>query len=251
MKIRVLLASSLALTTSPVLAADCPRALDNAKRLLVVTTSSMDTLRGSLQLYERPAQGVWTRSGEAFPVVVGKAGLAWGHGFTDYARKGEPVKAEGDKRTPAGIFPIGDTFGFAPASYPGHLVLKPRETVCVDDPQSPNYNRILNRADAGKIATAEDMPAVPYYRHGIVVDYATDRARRAGSCIFLHVWRSSQSGTTGCVAMPEAQVQRLQSWTRDNAALVVLPAAALDRLSACLPGVAGKPVTERKAHSPR
>ena len=33
------------------------------------------------------------------------------------------------------------------------------------------------------------MRATLLYRRGLVVDYPTDAANKAGSCIFIHVWR--------------------------------------------------------------
>jgi L,D-peptidoglycan transpeptidase YkuD (ErfK/YbiS/YcfS/YnhG family) len=70
------------------------------------------------------------------------------------------------------------------------------------------------------------------------VDYPTDARARAGSCIFIHVWRSPTTGTAGCVAIPEARVVALQEFAAGGAALAILPRRALDRLPGCLPGAA-------------
>lgn len=213
----------------------------------------MDQRTATLRLFSRasPKQSWEADKDAVFDVVVGKAGLAWGNGFAAYAGKREHTKVEGDQRTPAGVFPIGRTFGFAAQSFPGHIVLKSGDTICVDDPASPHYNKIVSRKDAGKVASAEDMPAIPLYRKGIAVDYASDRVKRTGSCIFLHVWRSPGEGTAGCVAMPEATVERVQAFTRAPAALAVLPYRAPSDFSRCLPGVDLAELTERKARSPR
>jgi len=76
---------------------------------------------------------------------------------------------------------------------------------------------------------------LPMYRRGPLVDYPTDAARRAGSCIFIHVWRSPTTGTAGHVAVPEPRVEALQAFAEAGAVLAILPRAALDRLSGCLP----------------
>lgn len=239
MKLRLTAVVLCLQATAAQAAGTCPKPLQAALRLVVVSTATMDTSTARLRLYKRETvDQPWAADDAAFPVVVGKAGLAWGNGFTQRADRGEKAKIEGDLRTPAGIFPIGTTFGFTPQSYPGHVVLKADETVCVDDPQSPNYNRILSRKDAGQVASAEDMRAIPLYRKGVVVDYASDRERKTGSCIFLHVWRSAHDGTSGCVAMPEKAVERVQAFTREPSALVVLPTTALANFRDCLPGVA-------------
>ena len=76
---------------------------------------------------------------------------------------------------------------------------------------------------------------LPMYRRGLLVDYPTDARKQAGSCIFIHVWRSPTTGTAGCVAMPEPRVEALQDFAADGAVLAILPRGALDRLPGCLP----------------
>src|SRR5262249_22811882 len=142
---------------SPVLAATCPAPLAQAKRLLLVATQSMDTALATLQLFTRRSADLpWKRVGAAELAVVGKAGLGWGYPFLDVKDGEEPEKVEGDNRTPAGIFRIGASFGFAPSMRRGYIELKSGETVCVEDPSSPFYNTITRRADIGAVQ-ADDM----------------------------------------------------------------------------------------------
>jgi L,D-peptidoglycan transpeptidase YkuD (ErfK/YbiS/YcfS/YnhG family) len=68
-----------------------------------------------------------------------------------------------------------------------------------------------------------------------VVDYPTDGKVRAGSCIFMHVWRSPTSGTAGCVSMPEARVEALQDFAASGAVVAILPQGAVSRFGDCLP----------------
>ena len=208
-----------------------PRAArDNVQRCsqrlsgCVVTTPSMNSSAARVKLYKRGAPGEqWMPDGKAAAAVVGKAGLAWGHGYMEHKVESDPEKTEGDGRTPAGIFAVGHTFGFSVSSHPGHLVLKLGETLCVDDPASPAYNRIVRRQEVGPETSAEDMRAIPLYRFGIVVDYPTDREARRGSCIFIHVWRGPTMGTAGCIAMPEQRVKTLQAFTRKPSVVAILP----------------------------
>ena len=93
----------------------CPAALNEAKRLVLVTTETMDSTPATAQLFERASvNDTWRALGASEPAVVGRAGLAWAPMFRHLARPGEPVKVEGDKRAPAGVYPIGGTFGTAP-----------------------------------------------------------------------------------------------------------------------------------------
>ena len=157
---------------------------------------------------------------------------AW-HGRTCFVisrAPGEPIKVEGDKRAPAGVYPIGGTFGTVPSSRPGHIQVTD-DTVCVDDPDSPAYNTITSRAVVGPKVHAENMSkALPMYRRGLLVDYPTDVAAKAGSCIFIHVWRSPTRGTGGCVSMPEERVMALQDFAEGGGAvLAIMPRHALGR----------------------
>jgi D-alanyl-D-alanine dipeptidase len=161
--------------------------------------------------------------------------MGWSQFFTRLAHRGEPLKVEGDKRAPAGIYPIGRSFGILASSRPNYLQVTP-DTICVHDPSSPAYNTIASRFRLGPAVGAENMSKVlPMYRRGLLVDYPTDARKRAGSCIFIHVWRSSSTGTAGCVAVPEPRVEALQDFAANGAVLAILPRGALDRLPGCLP----------------
>jgi len=220
---------------SPVLAATCPAPLAQASRLVLVTTQSMDTALATLQLFTRRSANMpWKRVGAAEPAVVGKAGLGWGYPFLDVKESEEPEKVEGDNRTPAGFFRIGPSFGFAPSRRRGYIELKSGETVCVEDPASPFYNTITKRSDIGAVE-ADDMRSSALYRSGLFVDYPSDRATRRGSCIFIHIWSAPDTGTSGCVGLPEARVEALQEFSRAGAVLAILPATAFDRFQSCLP----------------
>lgn len=211
----------------------CPVPLAEASRLVLVTTQGMDRVSARLQRFERAGPGQpWQALGPPERAVVGRSGLAWGHGFRGSAQDGEPVKREGDGRTPAGLYRLGRGFGYPATARPGNLVLRPGASLCVDDPASPDYNRIVPLKAGLK---GEDMGAEPLYRRGLVIDYPSDAAARAGSCIFLHVWRSRSQGTAGCVALPEHRVAALQGFATEGAVIAILPDAARARFPGCLP----------------
>ena len=89
----------------------------------------------------------------AEPAVIGRAGMAWSQFFRRSARRGEPIKVEGDKRAPAGVYAIGRSFGTLASSRPDYLHVTP-DTICVDDPSSPAYNTIASRARLGPAGPA-------------------------------------------------------------------------------------------------
>jgi L,D-peptidoglycan transpeptidase YkuD (ErfK/YbiS/YcfS/YnhG family) len=238
----LLTAALLAPAGTAAMAQICPAPLAYATRLVLVTAEGMNTASASLQLFERVAPGeVWRAVGAAEPAMIGKAGMGWSHFFRKLGRAGEPMKVDGDKRAPAGIYAVGRSFGTLASARPDYIHVG-QDTVCVDDPTSPAYNTITTRARLGAKVSAENMSRMlPMYRRGIVVDYPTDRRARAGSCIFIHVWRTPTTGTAGCVAIPEARVEALQDFTAPGTAIAILPRGALDRIQGCLPELPSRP----------
>ena len=108
--------------------------------------------------------------------------------------------------------------------------------MCSSDLGHRAYNTIPTRASVAPNTRVENMGRIlPMYRRGIVVDYPTNARAQAGSCIFIHVWKSPTTGTAGCVALPESRVEALQDFTGSNAAIAIMPRTALDRLRGCLP----------------
>jgi L,D-peptidoglycan transpeptidase YkuD (ErfK/YbiS/YcfS/YnhG family) len=168
----------------------------------------------------------------AEPALVGKGGMAWSYFFRAEAHAGEPIKVEGDKRVPAGFYRIGKSFGTLPANRADYL---PEGMTCVSDVRSPAYNTITSRAKVGSEVRGENMWRVPEYVRGLLVDYPTNAQARAGSCIFIHAQLPQQTGTGGCVALPQKRVEALQDFAQPGAVLAVLPRQALGRFKNCLP----------------
>nr|WP_231138717.1 hypothetical protein [Francisella orientalis] len=79
----------------------------------------------------------------ATTVVVGKNGLAWANSIYQSLADADSKKKEGDSKSPAGIFDIDKTFGFANISAVEYVRLK-TGIECVDDSNSKYYNQIVN-----------------------------------------------------------------------------------------------------------
>lgn len=207
------------------------RAWAGEKKLIVVTTPDWDAVQGTLTRYERNGAR-WQAVGEAIPVVVGRAGLAWDPALVREhpPRYPGPIKHEGDGRSPAGFFQLNrGTFGFAPA-LPGarmYIPLTP-EIECVDDPNSRYYAQIVDRTEVDQVdwKSSEKMSSIPQYRWGVVVNYNMDHPVRGdGSCIFLHQWSGPSAGTAGCTAMSAENIEEIVRWANGNvrSVLVQLP----------------------------
>jgi L,D-peptidoglycan transpeptidase YkuD (ErfK/YbiS/YcfS/YnhG family) len=201
-----------------------PSPLRSSSQLIVVTTSDWNAVDGQLQMYQRTSPGgSWTMLGAPIPIVVGKGGMGWGIGVTPMRAPGDPVKQEGDHKSPAGIFRLGSAFGYAPQApdeWKMHYIALTPATDCVDDPQSRFYNRILDSsAVVPDWKSAEHMrDAGEAYRWGLVIDHNTGSPKpHGGSCVFMHIWGGAGHGTEGCTAMPEAQVQSILAWLNPQA----------------------------------
>jgi L,D-peptidoglycan transpeptidase YkuD (ErfK/YbiS/YcfS/YnhG family) len=210
----------------------CSEPLASARRLVLVTASGMNTADATIERFEREGAG-WKAASKPEPALIGRNGMAWSQAFRRFASRGDPIKVDGDKRAPAGFFRIGASFGFGVSSRANYLHVKDG-TVCVDAPSSPAYNTITTRARIGPNVHAENMWRLPAYRHGLLVDYPTDRKNRAGSCIFIHIRMPDAKYTQGCVAVPEPTVLELQDFAGGGAVLAIVPEHARARIS-CLP----------------
>ena len=230
--ILILLVVSLSVTSATA------QSLQSANKLIVVTTPDWNNLQGTLTRYERHGKR-WKQIGGKIAIVVGKNGLAWdpalarGHGD---AYPG-PVKHEGDGRSPAGVFPLNrGTFGFAPSlsSTSDYRSLTPT-TECVDDVNSRYYGQVVDRLKVQNVDwnSSEKMREVPQYVWGVIVNYNMDHTVPGdGSCIFLHKWTNSTTGTAGCTAMPIENIEAIVNWfgPKDHALLVQLPKSEYQRL---------------------
>ena len=108
--------------------------------------------------------------------------------------------------------------------------------MCVDDPTSASYGRILDRRSVPAIdwRSAEQMHRQDAL-YAWVVDVAANAAHHAdaGSCIFLHVWDGPHSTTVGCTAMAEPALAHLLGTLDAHATpmFVLLPSRDYDALA--------------------
>lgn len=229
----LMLAAACAQSTTPI-----PEAASwhNARQMVVVTTPDWNADHGMLQTYERH-QGAWTATAAAVPVMVGRSGSAWGLGLQPAVQDG-PRKKEGDGRATAGVFRIGDAFGYSATfatamSYRGLQV----SDYCVDVDGSPLYNTIVDAQKVGDAAvkgSTEPMRRDLHahgdtrYKLGFVIEQNPQAKRGAGSCIFAHLYRSPAEATAGCTAMSEDVMRRLLGWLKpeEHPVFVLMPRAS-------------------------
>jgi L,D-peptidoglycan transpeptidase YkuD (ErfK/YbiS/YcfS/YnhG family) len=223
--------------------ADAAMRWSQSRQMVVVTTPGWDATQGGLRRFERGDDGAWHAVGAIMPVVIGRTGAAWGTGLHDLpAGDDGPVKHEGDGRSPAGVFAIGEAFGYAPTAATGlaYEALDANDW-CVDVEGSPYYNRIVDSTDVGADAVKDSTEPMrrdlhaggdQRYRLGFVIANNPRNARGGGSCIFGHLWKSPDSTTAGCTAMAPASMEALLGWldAGKRPVFVLLPDAEYRRL---------------------
>jgi len=193
---------------------------DDCMQLIVGMAPTSNSMRGELRLFERARGGDWSAVAGPFPVLFGKNGLAWGTGL---AGQNEPGlrKKERDGRAPAGVFEIGQVFGYeahlpAGGDYPYHQVTE--ADIWSDDPRSPNYNRhiVIDPKNPPDNYTHEKMRSGDFAYHWLVeIRHNSDPpVPGAGSAIFFHIRRGVNRPTTGCTTMAQENLVKLLTWLR-------------------------------------
>jgi L,D-peptidoglycan transpeptidase YkuD (ErfK/YbiS/YcfS/YnhG family) len=221
----------------------------STEQVLIVVTSGWDSLQGKLYAYDRiGSQWILRFTHE---VVVGSKGMATGDGSVSLPFKNAPVKKEGDKKSPAGIFTIGAAFGYAESKkarwIKDHYVRADDTLICVDDPVSVHYNSLIRNDSAPKDWNSfEQMHRKDqYYKWGLFVNHnAGTPVAGDGSCIFMHIWQNDHEGTDGCTAMKEDDLLKILHWINEkrHPMLVQMPLTEYKKLSVAyrLPSLAGK-----------
>jgi L,D-peptidoglycan transpeptidase YkuD (ErfK/YbiS/YcfS/YnhG family) len=206
-------------------------------QLILAIAPTWNSMRGELRLFERTRGGDWVSVAEPFPVLFGKNGLAWGTGL---AGQNEPGlrKQERDGRAPAGVFEIGQVFGYDShlpqgGDYPYHQVTE--ADVWSDDPRSPNYNRhiLIDPKNPPDNYTHEKMRSGDFaYQWLVEVRHNSDPpVPGAGSAIFFHIRRGVSRPTTGCTTMAKDNLVKLITWLRSKGhpCYTLLPASEYDK----------------------
>jgi D-alanyl-D-alanine dipeptidase len=183
-----------------------PAVVFGAQQLVVVLSPDMNSTSGIMTRYEKSA-GTYTAVSAAIPVTLGRNGLGWDSGV-------EPLKREGDGKSPAGVFNIGSTFGEAttPNSRMPYWFADDK-LICVDDVNDSKYNTMsyLDRSNPPKsFEFMRRNDAV--YRNGAVIDYNRAGVSGRGSCIFFHLNHDNKRPTAGCTAMDEQPLLEMIHW---------------------------------------
>lgn len=210
-------------------------------QIVLVTSPSWSSRSGMLQLLSKE-NGTWVPASQKIPVMLGRGGMGWGLGSGEVGMYG-PRKIEGDDRAPAGVFKLGPAFGYPDKPPLGtKLPYRPatERDYFVDDPSSKNYNqwvRIPTSSPNDPKSLWHSFETMRRkdgrYEFGIVVQYNMHPiVPGAGSAIFLHIWKSPITPTSGCTAMSRENLLQLMRWISParNPVLIQAPLNAVERI---------------------
>ncbi|MBN1292108.1 MAG: L,D-transpeptidase family protein [Candidatus Latescibacteria bacterium] len=214
--------------------------IHNSRQILLVIAEN-DSVHAAKMFGFSRTGNTWQQT-FTFPVVIGAKGLGWGLGLHDNADSdpAEPVKREGDGKSPMGIYRIEQSYGYLPREMVDTKLPYEKsgpELICVDDVESEYYNLVIDISEKGldtnNLPSHEEMlRRDDLYKYTIFVEHNTPAKSGAGCCIFLHLWSNEDSWTAGCTAMAEPEMVRLLSWLdpEQNPVLVQLTQKSYKRL---------------------
>jgi D-alanyl-D-alanine dipeptidase len=199
------------------LAADIPA---TCRQLVLVLSPQTDSRHARLWLLERAwPGGPWRLQYGPFSATLGRNGLGWGAGLHRTSPPSDfPVKREGDKRSPAGLFAIPEAFGMAPKSKAAHLRLPyihlTEHTIGVDDVTSKYYNQIVDDREVLRDWMSHEAMNryAKLYEWGAFIEHNPNCLPGLGSCIFLHLIPGGDKATAGCTALDAEALQTTLRW---------------------------------------
>jgi len=184
-----------------------------SQQIILVVSNDFNSSGALMECYE-DGKRVFTTVG----VNIGKNGLGWGLGEIKLTQKDvDPLKKEGDKKAPAGVFKLTNIFGYEnkknlhmPYLYASKIL------ICVDDDTSSNYNKIIQMTKNEPKSFESMKRDDNQYELGIVVAHNKSGIKERGSCIFMHVEKSKNAPTVGCTSMSLDKLKQIISWLDEN-----------------------------------
>ncbi|MDR3502416.1 MAG: L,D-transpeptidase family protein [Legionella sp.] len=165
----------------------------------IIVVKSLGGVKAKMTLCQRQGALWKPQFPSSFNVVIGKNGVAL---------FGE--KKEGDLKTPTGLYPIGEAFGTHPLALKMDYKYITKDDKFIDDIHHKRYNSWVSGPTDAK--SYEAMLTEPY-TYGAVINYNMNPTTAgAGSAIFIHLWRSPNTPTAGCIALDKKHLLMMLRW---------------------------------------
>jgi L,D-peptidoglycan transpeptidase YkuD (ErfK/YbiS/YcfS/YnhG family) len=178
-------------------ASEVKKMLPHTSQMIVV--KSLGGIKASMTLCQWKETTWQPVFNSPFSAVIGKNGMA-----------SIGKKKEGDLKTPAGLYPIGETFGTQPLALKMDYKYITPDDKFIDDVNHQHYNMWVSGPTDAKSYESMLMDA---YTFGAVINYNMNpTVAGAGSAIFIHLWQSPDSPTAGCVALEKKNLLIMLQW---------------------------------------
>jgi L,D-peptidoglycan transpeptidase YkuD (ErfK/YbiS/YcfS/YnhG family) len=169
----------------------------------IIVVQSLGGIKANMTLCQQQGVAWKPMFKSSFKAVIGKNGMVLGKD-----------KKEGDLKTPAGLYPIGETFGTHPLALKMDYKYITADDKFIDDVNHAHYNSWVSGPTDAK--SYESMLTEPY-TYGAVIKYNMNPTTAgAGSAIFIHLWQSPNSPTTGCIALDKKHLLIMLRWLDKN-----------------------------------
>ena len=202
--------------------------LFSSEQIILVVSDNFNRSTAKLECYEdlKLVYG-------PIDVNIGKNGLGWGLGEKNlHQKKTEPLKYEGDKKAPIGIFKLTGIYGYSKThNYNMPYLYTSKNLICVDDSNSKFYNQVIE-ANGGEKSFEYMKRSDHQYELGILVAHNQNALKKRGSCIFLHVKKSENASTAGCTSMSLGEIKKIASWLdkSKNPILIQIPKSSSEEI---------------------
>lgn len=181
------------------------------KQLIVVTdeeplyNNGTTYYKATLHAFELKDEK-WTEVFPAYYVNLGANGIA-----------PPDKKKEGDLMTPSGFYPILFAFGYKnDVETKMDFVVVGKDHVWVCDTLSADYNKLVMDKDGkyrNNLKNEKLLRPDVLNKYAISIGYnMSPIIKGKGSAIFMHVERSANHKTAGCISMPEKNIVDLIKW---------------------------------------
>ncbi len=212
----------------------CQIFLYASEQIVLVVSNDFNSQKAVLSCFEDNK-----RVFETIEVNIGKNGLGFGLGTRALLRTNdEPLKQEGDKKAPIGIFTLDSIFGYEEdLKFKMPYLHATKALICVDDSNSNYYNQIIEIKDE-KPKSFEYMKRDDgQYELGIVVGHNKEQIKERGSCIFIHVEKAKGEPTAGCTSMSLEDIKKIAAWLdkSKNPILIQVTKSQLGEISKLYP----------------
>ena len=217
--------------------------LYSSQQIILVVSDDFNSSKAQLECYEGSKSVCAT-----IDVNIGKNGLGWGIGEKKLRQKNdEPLKYEGDKRAPIGIFKLTNIFGYSKKhNYNLPYLFTSKNLICVDDSDSKFYNQVIE-ANGGEKSFENMRRDDHQYELGIMVSHNSEAIKKRGSCIFLHVKKEKDAPTAGCTSMSLKEIQKIASWLDKSKEpiLIQIPKSSSEEIKELYPELKGSKLLKK------